>query len=109
MYLECATFVTMFTNNTLTTIELDLYDLEFKRDVNVGPLTLWATGASNRSNLSTADPNSVGSFTYGASPHLSVDFNRFTKTTKCTRVLIPAGGFHKHTGKIVYNKWLPYA
>lgn len=45
LYLECATFVTMYTNNTLTTIEMDIYDIEFKRDVATGPVTLFANGA----------------------------------------------------------------
>lgn len=105
IFLESMTYTYLITNATNAPIEMDFYDIEPRRDTSLGPVTVWNSGMNERTaaNGGTA----VGSELYGGVPEMSAQFKKIYRVTKKTRVLLPAGGFHKHTGFIKWSRWVP--
>lgn len=100
----------MMTNNTTAAIELDIYDLGYRADQQDAndPVTLWARGDTSRSNGSFTGATALDPTVWNTSPMASIDFKKFIRVQGIKRVLIPAGGFHKHTGFMTIKKWVPY-
>jgi len=109
----------LMANATTTPVEVDIYDIEAKRDTynvmdytdNQGesytwygaPQYCWTIGAQASMNLK---PNNVydPALVWGASPTESPSFNKYFKISKKTTVQLAQGGVHRHRYRRTYNK-----